>query len=257
MTLNKINLNSDLAEHDFQFYLKVDKPIILNINSANISCLYHGGRKEVVEEAIIECIRKDVSIGAHISFLDKENFGRTQLEWDENSIHALLREQIDILSSICKNHKVFITHFKLHGALSNMASKDLRLAQTIVSYFKSQYPNLIILAPVLSELAKASHSSGLKTALEVFADRTYEDDGTLTPRSLAGSVITNPKDIVGNLRVMIEKKVIVSRTGLELSAKFNSICIHSDTPNSVEISRQICLLLNSMNLSQNKLTDLF
>ena len=259
MTVNKINLNSDIAEKNFKFFKTVDKQLISKINSANISCLYHGGQKDVVESAIKEIIKKkkEVSIGAHISFLDKENFGRSQIKWNEGSIKYILQEQINFLSNICKKYNEIITHFKLHGALSNMASKDIDLAEVIVSYLKFHQPNIIVLAPVLSELAKASQKAGLRTALEVYADRTYEDDGTLTPRSIKGSVITSVKGAVDHVRNMLEKKSIKSRTGLEIYTKFDSVCIHSDTPNSVNICNEICLMLSSMGIQQKKLTDFF
>tara|TARA_Y100001935_G_scaffold223265_1_gene198552 strand:- start:11 stop:781 length:771 start_codon:yes stop_codon:yes gene_type:complete len=256
MSVNKINFNSDLAERDLSFYQSVDLPIISQINSANIGCLYHGGVEEVVQKATQECYRQGVSIGAHISFLDKDNFGRTQMEWNEELIHNLIKEQISDLSNI-KDHQISITHLKPHGALNNMACKDPKLAQVIVSYLKQQYPELVILAPVLSELAKASQAAGLVTALEIFADRTYEDDGTLTPRSIEGSLITDPLQASDHVKKIIEEKAIISRSGKRLPTTFHSICLHSDTPNSVEISKQICILLHSMELQQQTLPELF
>ena len=234
MSVNKINFNSDLAERDFSFYQSVDLPLISKINSANIGCLYHGGVEGVVQKATQECYHQGVSIGAHISFLDKDNFGRTPMEWNEELIHI-----------------------KPHGALNSMACKDPELAQVIVSCVKQHYPELIILAPVLSELAKASQAAGLVTALEIFADRTYEDDGTLTPRSIEGSLITNPSQASNHVKKMIEEKAIISRSGKRLPTTFHSICLHSDTPNSVEISNQICILLHSMGVQQQTLPELF
>jgi UPF0271 protein len=138
-----------------------------------------------------------------------------------------------------------------------MACKDPHLAQVIVSYVKHHHPQLIILAPVLSELAKASAAAGMITALEVFADRTYEDDGTLTPRSMEGSLITNPEQARDHVQQMIAEKAIISRNGKKLPTPFHSICLHSDTPNSVEISNQICILLQSMGVQQLTLPELF
>ena len=256
MSVNKINFNSDLAERDFSFYQSVDLPLISKINSANIGCIYHGGVEGVVQKATQECYHQGVSIGAHISFLDKDNFGRTPMEWNEELIHSLIKEQYSILSNL-KDPQISITHIKPHGALNSMACKDPELAQVIVSCVKQHYPELIILAPVLSELAKASQAAGLVTALEVFADRTYEDDGTLTPRSIEGSLITDPLQARNHVKNMIEEKAIISRSGKKLPTTFNSICLHSDTPNSVEISNQICILLRSMGVQQQTLPELF
>ena len=256
MSVNKINFNSDLAERDLSFYQSVDLPLISQINSANIGCLYHGGLEEVVQKATQACFHSNVSIGAHISFLDKENFGRTPMEWNEDLIYTLIEDQFRILSKL-KDSQIAITHLKPHGALNNMACKDPHLAQVIVSYVKQHHPQLIILAPVLSELAKASAAAGMITALEVFADRTYEDDGTLTPRSMEGSLITDPEQARDHVRQMIAEKAIISRNGKKLPTPFHSICLHSDTPNSVEISNQICILLHSMGVQQLTLPELF
>ncbi len=256
MSVNKINFNSDLAEQGFSFYQSVDLPLISQINSANIGCLYHGGVEEVVKKATQECRNQGVSIGAHISFLDKDNFGRTPMDWNEELIHSLIKEQFSILSNL-KDPKISITHLKPHGALNNMACKDPQLAEVIVSYVKQNHPALIMLAPVHSELAKASEAAGLVTALEIFADRTYEDDGTLTPRSIEGSLITDPLQASDHVKKMIEEKAIISRSGKSLPTTFHSICLHSDTPNSVEISKQICILLHSMELQQQTLPELF
>ena len=127
-----------------------------------------------------------------------------------------------------------------------------------MSCVKQHYPELIILAPVLSELAKASQAAGLVTALEIFADRTYEDDGTLTPRSIEGSLITNPSQASNHVKKMIEGKIDhQSIRKKDFPSTFHSICLHSDTPNSVEISNQICILLHSMEVQQLTLPELF
>ncbi len=256
MSVNKINFNSDLAERDLSFYQLVDLPLISKINSANIGCLYHGGLEVVVQKATKECFHKGVSIGAHISFLDKDNFGRSLMDWNEEHIHTLIKNQIHILSNL-KDSQISITHLKPHGALNNMACKDPELAKVIVSFIKQHLPKLIMLAPVFSELAKVSEAAGLVTALEVFADRTYEDDGTLTPRSIEGSLITDPSQARDHVKKMIEEKAIISRLGKKLPTTFHSICLHSDTPNSVEISDQICIILRSMGVRQQTLPDLF
>ena len=125
------------------------------------------------------------------------------------------------------------------------------------SYVTHHYPDLIMLAPVLSELAKASEAAGLVTALEVFADRTYEDDGTLTPRSIEGSLITDPSQASDHVKKMIEEKAIISRSGKKIPTTLHSICLHSDTPHSVEISHKLCILLHSMGVQQQTLPELF
>ena len=257
MSVNKINFNSDLGEQDEIFFNKVDKPLIAQINSANISCLFHGGYHDVVEKAVHECQKEGVSIGAHISFYDKENFGRKIQSWNKQSLYEILQHQIQFMINITKDLNAFTTHIKPHGALNSLACRDEDLAYEIASFIKRFYPNLIIVAPALSLLAHTSQNEGLQTALEVFADRTYEDDGSLTARSIKGAVIEDPKLSQQHLKKIITEEAIISQNGLILKTPIHSICLHSDTPNSVEISKQICILLQSMNINQKTLPELF
>jgi len=257
MSVNKINFNSDLGEQDESFFANIDRPLITQINSANISCLFHGGYPDVVQKAIHECQKQGVSIGAHVSFYDKENFGRKIQSWSKQSLHDLLQYQIQFMVNTTNDFRTLTTHLKPHGALSTLACRDEDLAYEIVLFIKKFYPNLIILAPALSKLAHASQNEGLQTALEIFADRTYEDDGSLTPRSHKGAVIDDPHSSQQHLKKMIMEEAIVSRNGLILKTPIHSICLHSDTPNSVEISKQICILLQTMGINQNSLPELF
>ena len=256
MSVNKINFNSDLGEQDRDFFEDIDQFLIPQINSANVSCLFHGGYKDVVLDVLKSCKQHNVSIGAHISFLDKKNFGRTIISWDRPLIHQLLKDQINFMKDMTKECDISTTHFKPHGALNYLASRDEDLAFEIVKFLKINHPELIMLAPALSKLAKVSEIEGIPTALEVYADRTYEDDATLTPRNIKGSLITDPEKSISHIQNIIHKGSIISRSGLLLPTKIHSICLHSDTPNSIEISRQICILLNSMSISQSKLIDL-
>ena len=256
MSVNKINFNSDLGEQDRDFFEGIDQFLIPQINSANVSCLFHGGYKDVVLDVLKSCKQHNVSIGAHVSFLDKKNFGRTIISWDRLLINQLLKDQINFMKDMTKECDISTTHFKPHGALNYLASRDEDLAFEIVKFLKINHPELIMLAPALSKLAKVSEIEGIPTALEVYADRTYEDDATLTPRDIKGSLITDPEKSISHIQNIIHKGSIISRSGLLLPTKIHSICLHSDTPNSIEISRQICILLNSMSISQSKLIDL-
>ena len=253
----EININCDLGEKSKHHSDENDPKLLEIVNSANVACGYHAGDEDSMNQVVKICKKNGVSIGAHPSFNDPENFGRKRLNLSSDEINKLLIDQYEILQNIAEKHGEIVTHIKPHGALNNMACKDPELAQVIVSYVKQHYPELIILAPVLSELAKASQDAGLVTALEVFADRTYEDDGTLTPRSIEGSLITDPSQASDHVKKMIEEKSIISRSGKRLPTTFHSICLHSDTPNSVEISNQICILLHSMEVQQLTLPELF
>ena len=138
-----------------------------------------------------------------------------------------------------------------------MACVDQDLSAEIVGYLKKNYPSLILLAPALSELSKISSESDTATALEIFADRTYESNGTLTPRSVSGSLITDPKSASEHVRAMLIQKGIISCAGDTLKTDIHSICLHSDTQNAVEISEQICILLEEMKIKQVTLPEFF
>ena len=257
MHLNKINLNSDIAEKDLSFFETIDVQLINKISSANLSCLYHGGSEDVVFKALNYCKTKCVSVGAHISFLDRDNFGRTKINWNKKLIQEIVKDQLMFMHNLASNINFPLTHVKLHGALSNMACVDQDLSSEIVDVLKKNYPSMILLAPALSELAKIGMNSNIPTALEIFADRTYEDDATLTPRSINDSLITDPRSAKEHVKAMLIQEGIISRNGNTLKTNIHSVCVHSDTPNSVEISEQICILLHEMKIKKAALPEFF
>ena len=255
--MNKINLNSDIAEKDLSFFETVDAQLINKISSANLSCLYHGGSEDVVFKALNYCKTKCVSVGAHISFLDRDNFGRTKINWNKKLIQEIVKDQLMFMHNLASNINFPLTHVKLHGALSNMACVDQDLSSEIVHVLKKNYPSMILLAPALSELAKIAMNCNIPTALEIFADRTYEDDATLTPRSINDSLITDPRSAKEHVKAMLIQGGIISRNGDTLKTNIHSVCVHSDTPNSVEISEQICILLHEMKIKKVALPEFF
>ena len=161
------------------------------------------------------------------------------------------------MHNLASNINFPLTHVKLHGALSNMACVDQDLSSEIVDVLKKNYPSMILLAPALSELAKIGMNSNIPTALEIFADRTYEDDATLTPRSINDSLITDPRSAKEHVKAMLIQRGIISRNGNTLKTNIHSVCVHSDTPNSVEISEQICILLHEMKIKKAALPEFF
>ena len=240
-----------------KFFETVDAQLINKISSANLSCLYHGGSEDVVLKALNYCKTKCVSVGAHISFLDRDNFGRTKINWNKKLIQEIVKDQLMFMHNLASNINFPLTHVKLHGALSNMACVDQDLSSEIVDVLKKNYPSMILLAPALSELAKIATNCNIPTALEIFADRTYEDDATLTPRSINDSLITDPRSAKEHVKAMLIQGGIISRNGDTLKTNIHSVCVHSDTPNSVEISEQICILLHEMKIKKAALPEFF
>ena len=179
----EININCDLGESS-KFHSTENDPLLLTIvNSANIACGYHAGDKETMEKTIQISKKNKVSIGAHPSFNDKENFGRKRLNLSSVEVKKLITEQINIISDIAKSKETKVTHIKPHGALNNMACEDYELAKIISETIKKINKDLIFLVPTGSEMEKAGNKIGLKVAAEIFADRNYEDNGNLVSRS--------------------------------------------------------------------------
>ena len=179
----EININCDLGESS-KLHSTQNDPLLLEIvNSANIACGYHAGDKPTMEKTIEISKKNNVSIGAHPSFKDLENFGRKRINLPSGEIKKLIIDQINILSNIAVDKDVKVTHVKPHGALNNMACEDYDLAKIISESIIETNKNLIFLVPTRSQMEKVGKKLGMKIATEIFADRNYEDDGNLVSRS--------------------------------------------------------------------------
>jgi len=235
----EININCDLGESS-KLHSTENDPILLNIvNSANIACGYHAGDKATMEKTIEISKKNKVSVGAHPSFNDRENFGRKRLNLSTSEIIKLIIEQINILSEIADNKEMKITHVKPHGALNNMGCEDYELAKTISESIIKVNKDLIFLVPTGSQMAKAGKKLGMKVATEIFADRNYEDDGNLVSRTKRNAMITDPEIAKKHVIKMIENQAINCYSGKEISCEIDSICVHGDGENAVDTAKQI------------------
>ena len=175
----EININCDLGESS-KLHSTENDPLLLEIvNSANIACGYHAGDKPTMEKTIEISKKNTVSIGAHPSFNDRENFGRKRLKLPSDEIKKIVIDQINILSNVANNKGIKVTHIKPHGALNNMACENYDLAKVISESIIEVNKDLIFLVPTGSLMEKAGKKLNLKIAAEIFADRNYEDDGNL------------------------------------------------------------------------------
>ena len=235
----EININCDLGESS-KLHSTENDPILLNIvNSANIACGYHAGDKATMEKTIEISKKNKVSVGAHPSFNDRENFGRKRLNLSTSEIIKLIIEQINILSEIADNKEMKITHVKPHGALNNMGCEDYELAKTISESIIKVNKDLIFLVPTGSQMEKAGKKLGMKVATEIFADRNYEDDGNLVSRTKRNAMITDPEIAKKHVIKMIENQAINCYSGKEISCEIDSICVHGDGENAVDTAKQI------------------
>ena len=235
----EININCDLGESS-KFHSTENDPLLLTIvNSANIACGYHAGDKETMEKTIQISKKNKVSIGAHPSFNDKENFGRKRLNLSSVEVKKLITEQINIISDIAKSKETKVTHIKPHGALNNMACEDYELAKIISETIKKINKDLIFLVPTGSEMEKAGNKIGLKVAAEIFADRNYEDNGNLVSRSKKNAMITDPRIAENHVIKMVRNQAINCYSGKQIACDIDSICVHGDGISAVNTAKQI------------------
>ena len=235
----EININCDLGESS-KLHSTENDPLLLEIiNSANIACGYHAGNKPTMEKTIEISKKNNVSIGAHPSFNDKENFGRKRLNLPSNEIRKLIVDQINILSKIADDKGMKVTHVKPHGALNNMACEDYDLAKVISESIMQVNKELIFLVPAGSQMEKVGKKLGMKIAAEIFADRNYEDDGNLVSRSKENAMIIDPEVAKKHVIKMVESQALNCYSGKQIPCKIDSICVHGDGKSAVSTAKQI------------------
>ena len=235
----EININCDLGEKS-KFHSIENDPELLNIvNSANIACGYHAGDEETMNMVIKISKSNGVSIGAHPSFNDPDNFGRKRINLSSSEITKLITHQYEILQKIAQKHSENVTHIKPHGALNNMACEDFDLANIIAKTINNIDKNIIFLVPTGSQMEIAAKKLNIKIACEIFADRNYNDKGLLIDRSHPKALINNSKEAIENISLMIEKKAIKTISGKFLKTDIDSVCIHGDGNKAVQISNII------------------
>jgi len=235
----EININCDLGESSKLHSTKNDPLLLKIVNSANIACGYHAGDKLTMEKTIETSKKNKVSIGAHPSFKDPENFGRKRINLPSTEIKKLIVDQINILSGIADEKGIKVTHVKPHGALNNMACEDYDLAKIISESIVEINKNLIFLVPTGSQMEKAGKKLGIKIAAEIFADRNYEDDGNLVSRSKKNAMITNPDIAKKHVIKMVESQALNCYSGKRIPCDIDSVCVHGDGKSAVDTAKQI------------------
>jgi len=235
----EININCDLGESS-KFCSTENDPLLLKIvNSANIACGYHAGDKPTMEKTIKISKENSVSIGAHPSFNDPENFGRKRLNLPSGEITKLIIDQINILSNIANTSGIKVTHVKPHGALNNMACEDYELAKIISDSIIQVNKDLIFLVPTGSQMEKAGKKLDMKIATEIFADRNYEDNGNLVSRSKSNAMITDPEIAKKHVIKMVENQALNCYSGKQIPCEIDSVCVHGDGQSAVKTAKQI------------------
>ena len=234
-----IDLNCDLGESFGRWSLGNDEAVMESITSANVACGYHAGDPAVMRRTVRLARRARVAVGAHPGLPDLAGFGRRPMGVTPDEVEDLVLYQVGALAAIAKAEGVGLQHVKPHGALYNMAVADRALADAIARAVAAFDPALILFALPGTELLRAGQAAGLPVAPEGFADRAYEEDGSLTPRSRPGAVIHDPDEVVRRAVKMAREGVVVSTTGEEIPMRVATICTHGDTPGSHELTRRL------------------
>ena len=252
----EININCDLGESSKLHSTKNDPLLLEIVNSANIACGYHAGDRQTMEKTVEISKKNKVSIGAHPSFNDPENFGRKRINLSSAEIRKLIINQYEILQDIASKYGENVTHIKPHGALNNMACEDIELAKTIAKSINEISKDLIYLVPTGSKMEKAAKYLNMKIACEIFADRNYEDDGNLVSRKKNNALITDPEIAKKHVLSMVKNQALNCHSGKQIPCEIDSVCIHGDNINSLETAKSIKKNLLENGLKLKKLNEM-
>lgn len=234
MKLLRIDLNCDMGEGFGVYQPGSDIEIMKHITSANIACGFHAGDAATIRTTVRLAIEHHVAIGAHPGLPDLAGFGRRVMEITPQEAYDMTVYQIGAVSAFAKSEGGVLVHVKPHGALYNMAAQSKPLANAIVEAVYKVDPQLLLFGLAGSELIRAGEKIGLRTVNEVFADRSYEADGTLTARGMSGAVIIDPILVAEQAVRIVKDGIVRTRQGTDIGLKADTICVHGDTPHAME-----------------------
>ena len=247
--MQSIDLNCDMGEAFGNYLMPNDDLLLDHITSANIACGFHAGDPEVMQHTVNMAVKKNVAIGAHPGLPDLQGFGRREMKISANEAYQMTLYQIGALSGFVKAAHGKLHHVKAHGALYNMAAKDAALAKAIVEAVHDFDANLILYALAGSQMIDAAKKIGLATASEVFADRTYQDDGSLTPRTQSNALITDEQLAINQVLLMVKQQQVISVNHKNILLIAQTLCLHGDGAHPVEFAKMINQKLKAEGIS--------
>ncbi|NRS15244.1 LamB/YcsF family protein [Brevibacillus sp. HB1.4B] len=233
------DLNCDMGESFGAYQLGNDQEILPYITSANVACGFHAGDPGTMRKTVQMALEAGVAIGAHPGFADLVGFGRRNMEISPDEAYELVLYQIGALQAFVRAEGGVMHHVKPHGALYNMAATRPALAESIALAIYKVNPELVLYGLAGSELTRAGEKIGLATAHEVFADRTYQQDGTLTPRSQPNAMITDQQQSLQQVIRMVSKGLVLTQQGVDIPIQADTICIHGDGAHALEFAQSI------------------
>ena len=231
-----VDLNSDLGESFGVYSVGMDEEVLSVVTSANVACGFHAGDANVMAKTVRLCKEKGVAVGAHPGLPDLIGFGRRYMKVDPDEVYRFVAYQIGALQAFCYIEEVEMHHVKPHGALYNMAAKEKAIAEAIAGAVKDVNPNFILYGLAESELIKAAEEIALPYASEVFADRTYQPDGSLTPRSWENAMINDPIAAEEQVMKMVNEGKVMAADGSFVPIKADTVCVHGDGPKAIEFA---------------------
>ena len=234
-----MDLNADLGESFGAYKIGADEEIIPLVSSVNIACGWHAGDPLVMGRSVKLAKEYGVSVGAHPGYPDLMGFGRRNMKVSPAEVKAYIQYQVGALSAFCKAAGVKLHHVKPHGAMYNMAGADYKLARAVAEAVAEIDDSLPLLALSGSEMVRAANEIGLPCASEVFADRNYEEDGSLRARSFPDSMITDEDECIRRILRMVNEGKITAVTGKDIDIRADSICVHGDNPKALAFVKRI------------------
>ncbi|MCX8953938.1 LamB/YcsF family protein [Ruegeria sp. NA] len=234
-----VDLNADMGESFGPWKMGDDESLLKIITSANIACGFHAGDPDVMASTMKLAAENDVGIGAHPGFPDLQGFGRRNMKLPHDNLRNLVRYQLGAAIGMATAVGTKVRHLKLHGALANMCSADINMARACYQGALDVDPDIIVMVLAATKQEAAVRELGCKWVGEIFADRAYNDDGTLVDRSLPGAVI-HDADVAGpRILNMVREGAIITESGKRLETSIDTICLHGDGPTAVQIARSV------------------
>ncbi len=234
-----VDLNADLGESFGPWPMGADAALLEIITSANVACGFHAGDPGVMAQTMALAVANDVGIGAHPGLPDLQGFGRRRMQIAPAEARNMVAYQLGAAQAMARAAGGRVRHLKLHGALANMASGDADLARACYEGALAVDPEIIVMVIAGTAQQTAAEALGARIAREIFADRAYAEDGLLVDRSLPGAVLHEPAEISARILRMLEAGAIITAEGTHLPAQIDTICLHGDTPEAVEIARRL------------------
>lgn len=237
--MKTLDLNCDMGEGFGAWKMGDDAALLDHVTSASIACGFHAGDPGTIHRTVKLALEKGVAVGAHPSLPDLQGFGRRRLDVSAQEAYDMVLYQIGAIAAFATACGGKLAHVKPHGALYNMAAQDATLAQAIAQAVRDFDPRLVLFGLAGSALVRAGEQAGLVTANEVFSDRTYQADGSLTPRRQADAMIHDAALAIAQVRRMVLEGKVKSTTGADVAVQADTLCIHGDEPNAVEFAHSI------------------